>query len=139
MNSYVTCKVSTNAIITFGDSLLLVQIWPSNKKNEWKWGFAWWKVDKWESFHDCLKREIKEETWIKHTEYSFEKKGILQNKPNQTCKHIYFVKLKYKIEKFSYNTEEISDVKWFNVKTLPNNTNFYRSSWVYEIIKSTFK
>lgn len=34
------------------------------KENTWLWDFPWGWLDHWEEYDICLKRELKEETWL---------------------------------------------------------------------------
>ena len=38
------------------------------KRKSWKWTLPWWKLEKSESFLDCAKRELFEETGLKNIE-----------------------------------------------------------------------
>lgn len=131
MKDYVECIVAVNAIMIFGDEILLQRV----VKRDNKIWLPWWKVDIWESFKEALEREIFEETWIKWDLYDFERVAILHDVPNTTCKHIYVLNLKNKFDKFNFNDTEISKCFWVKLDEIPNNVELYRKPWVYSVIQ----
>jgi ADP-ribose pyrophosphatase YjhB (NUDIX family) len=132
MKDYVTCITSTNAIIVFNNKVLLLTMNREETKN--KLWLPWWKIDENESFEEALIREIKEETWLEKENYEINKIAILQDKPFQTCKHIYEIKLIKYINIFSFDPEEIKEVSWFDFDEIPNDENLYRKPWVLKLL-----
>ncbi len=130
-SSVVKSIVSVNAIMVYGDEILLQRV--VNKNNTlWLPGG---KVEWEESFEDALFREIREETGIEPEKYSYEKVTILHERPQVTCKHIYILNMKEKVEKFSFEDSEISDCLWMRLSDIPTNLEAYRNSWVYYTLR----
>lgn len=130
-SSVVKSIVSVNAIMVYGDEILLQRV--VNKNNTlWLPGG---KVEWEESFEDALFREIREETGIESEKYSYEKIAILHERPQVTCKHIYVLSMKEKIEKFSFEDSEISDCFWMKLSDIPTDLEAYRNGWVYYTLR----
>ena len=56
-------KVGVWAIIIKDSKILL---WKRNNSHwDWDFAFPWWHLEFWESFEECVSREVKEEVWIK--------------------------------------------------------------------------
>jgi len=134
-SSIVQSIVSVNAIIIYGDEILLQRV---VKKNNALW-FPGGKVEWDESFEEGLFREIQEETGIAPEKYSYEKIAILHEKPQVTCKHIYILKMKEKIENFSFQDTEISDCFWIKLSDIPQDIKEYRNWWVYYTLRDYIK
>lgn len=92
------------------DKFLLVQEAKENCKGKWNIPAGHLEVN--ESVIDCLKREIKEETWCNITTT-----GILEI-GNKVLENDIFLSIIFEEklidEKIEYNLNEILDVKWFS-------------------------
>ncbi len=100
------------AIIAQDNKILLVKRWDDKKVFPNCWSFPWWKLEENETLTDCVKREVKEETW-----YDFE----IENKYNFTeylsnnsynISHLFIWKVKWNIWEF--------DAKWFSFDETKN-------------------
>ena len=129
----VQCIVSVNALITFDSNILLVQL--NKAKFKGLWGLPGGKVDEGENFEEALKREILEETGLESINYNFKKIGILHDRPDVTCKHIFEVILKNPFNDFKFDPAEISSVQWFNINKDLLEKIEYRNTWVFPVIR----
>ncbi len=134
---YVEAKVSTNAIISYKDEILLVRLnRPESKK--WKLSLPGGKVNKEQTFNQSLRQEVYEETGITSESYSIEKIWIIHNEPMETCKHIFLLKLKEKISSFNFDPEELQEAVRFKIKDLPANPEEYRAPRLSKFLKEYF-
>jgi ADP-ribose pyrophosphatase YjhB (NUDIX family) len=130
----ILCNVSTNAIIVWQNKILLVRLnRPENKRG--LWSLPGGKVDQGETFNSGLEREILEETGISKENYSYSRVAILQDFPETTCKHIFIVNLNNEINTFSFDKNEIMEIKFFELDLVTLTELPFRNDWVFPVIR----
>lgn len=103
---------------------VLLQKRSANKRfNPNKWGLCSGHVDANESLEDAAIREIKEEIGLDVTKEDLHKYGEKELTLRETNSHIiyfYYIKTNKKANEFTIQTEELSEVKWFDIDDVIN-------------------
>jgi len=101
------------AIIIDKSKILLV-LRPNDKKVfPDSWSFPWWKMKPWESLHNTIIREVKEETGLNFTPISKFNFSELITKNFHNISHLY-------IWTINWNQFDNNSVKWFNIDEIEN-------------------
>lgn len=103
---------------------VLLQKRSANKRfNPNKWGLCSGHVDANESLEDAAIREIKEEIGLDVTKEDLHKYGEKELTLRETNSHIiyfYYIKTNKNANEFTIQTEELSEVKWFDIDDVIN-------------------
>lgn len=129
MRKSLKVHVAAGAVVIHGGKVLLVRINKPKDKNG-LWGFPGGKLDKGESLEEGMMRELYEETGIKSHLYDYHPLGIIHEKAEATCKHVYLVKLKQDVQHFSYDLSEILEIRWVSLDMATLKDFSFRSSWI---------
>lgn len=129
MKGNLKVHVAAGAVVTFQGKILLVRINKPKEKNG-LWGFPGGKLEKGESLEDGMIRELVEETGIKPHLYRYRPLGIIHEKADATCKHVFLVELKQDIQHFSYDLNEILEIRWVPLKQESLKEFQFRSNWI---------
>lgn len=97
-----TFRIWVYGLVEFWDRILVIKKW--RWPFTWCYDLPWWKLEHWEKILECLKRELKEETWLDENDFVVEKflsveedfiKHIwkLEEKEEQIIAIIYLVKI----------------------------------------------
>ena len=121
-------KQTTLAVIIKDDKILLCM-----KKRgfwEWKYNWAWGKVEWWETILEWARRELEEETGVKASKEKFENRWLFhylfENRPDWDQDVTLFVVKDYNWEIFE--TEEMKP-EWFEIENIP-----YNKMWEDDVI-----
>ena len=133
MKGPLRIHVAAGAVVTFQGKVLLVRI-NKPKDKSGKWGLPGGKVDKGESLDDGMMREVEEETGIKSHLYTYRHLGIVHEKAESTCKHVYWVELKQDVQHFTYDLEEILEIRWVNLDRASLAPFDFRTGWINALL-----
>lgn len=103
----------TAAIILDWAKVLIARRWPW-KHLAWFWEFPWWKLESWEEFNECLKREVKEELGIEIEVGEF----FMNNKHVYWTKEISLTAFKCKIVSWNLALHDHDQIEWVDLKDL---------------------
>ena len=97
----------------------LLQKRSANKRfNPNKWALCAGHVEAYESLEDAAIREIKEEIGLdisKEDLHEYLKKEITLRESNSKITYFYYIKTNKKEDEFIIQTDELSEVKWFDI------------------------
>lgn len=98
---------------------VLLQKRSANKRfNPNKWALCAGHVEAYESLEDAAIREIKEEIGLdisKEDLHEYLKKEITLRESNSKITYFYYIKTNKKEDEFIIQTDELSEVKWFDI------------------------
>ncbi len=129
MRKALKIHVAAGAVVTYDGKVLLVRI-NKPKDKSGLWGFPGGKLEKGESLDEGMMRELLEETGIKPHLYDYRPLGIIHEKAEATCKHVYRVELKQDVHHFSYDLSEILEIRWVQLDMITLKEFAFRSSWI---------
>ncbi len=108
-------------IINSNNEILLQKRSLNKRFNPGKWGLCAGHVDSGESLESAALREIKEEIGIEFSIdelHSFSEREINIREKNSHIAYFYYVKSDFDVSECKIQTEELSEVKWFDVDYL---------------------
>lgn len=129
MRKALKIHVAAGAVVIYNAKVLLVRI-NKPKDKSGLWGFPGGKLDKGESLDEGMMRELLEETGIQSHLYHYRPLGIIHEKAEATCKHVYLVELKQDVQHFSYDLSEILEIRWVPLEINLLKEFSFRSSWI---------
>ncbi len=133
MSFSLKVPVAAGAIVLFQNQVLLVQLNnPHHKKG--LWGLPGGKLNRGESLEQGMMRELKEETGIIAHSYTYHHIGIIHEKANAICKHVFLVNLHAAINSFSFDAREIMQVKWVQLDKNILKGFTFRTEWIYPLL-----
>ena len=109
----------------------------TKNRNPNKWTRTGGHVDSGETPIIGIQREVEEEIGVKIPEEEFELINIKQEMPDECNHHFtynYFVYVNYKIEDYTIQKEEVSDLKYISIEEMEelkknNDNNYTFTSW----------
>lgn len=133
MKGPLRIHVAAGAVVIFQGKVLLVRI-NKPKDKSGKWGLPGGKVDKGESLEEGMIREVEEETGIKSHLYTYRHLGIVHEKAESTCKHVFLVELKQDVQHFTYDLEEILEIQWVPLAVDSLAQFDFRTGWINALL-----
>ncbi len=122
-------------IINDNNQVLLQKRSANKRFNPNKWGLCAGHVDAHESLEDAAIREAKEEIGIdiaKEDLHRFGDKELSIKDTNSHITYFYYFKTNKKEDEFTIQTEELSEVKWFDIDEVINMINNGDDSTVFD-------
>lgn len=103
-----------------------------------KYSMIAWHVDPWESFTQCIIREAKEEAWIEVKYEHLEVIHIMHRYIKQERVDTFFIAKKRKGEITNKEPNKCSELSWFDLDNIPENTIPYIKTVIEKIKKNIF-
>lgn len=115
--------VVVDAIIVSNDKILLVRR-AAHLLNGGKWAIPGGFLDRDETCEQAILREVKEETGLIGKNVKFLKITDDPRRKNEDRQNVAFIYTMEADGKISFDTKEVSEANWFNIKQLPQEEEF---------------
>lgn len=134
MKRSLRVHVAAGAVVIYQGKVLLLRI-NRPKHRHGTWGLPGGKVDLGESLEGGMMREVLEETGITADQYTHRYLGMIHERADAVCKHVFLVELKKDIQNFSYNLREILDVRWVPLDMAVLEQFQFRAPWILPLLQ----
>jgi mutator protein MutT len=133
MGHTLRVHVAAGAVVLFENQVLLVRLTKTRGKVG-LWGLPGGKVDRGETIEEGMMREVREETGITPDLYAARHLGVIHERPQASCKHVFLINLAKQVTQFTYDTREIMEIRWVPLNVELLKTFNFRTTWILPLL-----